>query len=930
MKKMKTAIGIVLVAALLCSSACGQEKAEVTVSTDIEKSSLDKTVEDVNVALEEGERYSNPIPDENQPYRDNSIEAQLLDGIEEKDVVQNSSRTGDPYVLRYNGKYYLYCSTDGWTCTYRCWESLDLITYTYLGEFDLLDEDGKRPEDDDEVNQGYTLECAWAPEVHYWNGQFYMYTSPHASRNLVLQSTTGLPYGDYKLVNKEFSIYNTLTDPSWFIDDNEDKWFVSTYVGSEAERIVVAKASDMATLESKTASAYLPTTNTGITGECCEGPFLFKRYGVYYMVTTGEGVGRPAYRLNYAYNVTGLGNELNIGSVGGAENWSLEIEPNVILNTEGDFYGYGHGCVVVGPDLDSYWFPYHMSRYEGVGRMLGVNRIVFSGSRMSVVGQDKETLKPSAPTFYTSYFGALSDTDKKGEVSGVIARSAGYRSYTDERTAAGEGLHEVNGQLLSGKYGADGNTVELIKTGSRFTAEYNFKDVATDGSFKCLFGGGYVTIKGQTVELYKGTEKIAEAPMLVANEETWDWSAYHSIVVTYEEGRIAVTIDGCMKIDVEATGLGNDAIGFEGAQGMQIGGASFSDHAFGSSDRDEAKMVEGSFYASNYYEAKEGESATKLSSESSLFTVETKEDEDEATYGPYLTYHIYRDALALKLAEGDRAVYKIDVAEDGLYAFEALFANSSDGSVIKVQIDEEEPTCYVIRKNDYSVNTYQTEYYESLQYQKRVIDEIKLKKGLHTLTVRAVQGDFTAIEYTMTQTSETAPEYSDTLAEKGGHDYYTNWMIKDSAHYAAFGSQSLVRFGGSDFTDYKVKVDIKTNAMMSRANKAGILLRVTEPSVFWRQTYGSGKGYFVCIDAYGISLERFDYNERLVAYYETELDQETWYTLEAECIDNTIIVYLDGKEVIRYVDPYGFACGATALYSYQAETYYKNLEISPK
>ncbi len=923
MKKItKSIISVSLASMMFLVGGCGSK----TTNTSIEVSKLDTSVEKVNVALEEKERYINPISDENQPYRDDSVESQVLEGVDESEAAQDVSKTGDPYILRYNGKYYLYVSNDSWYCNYRVWESVDLMRYTYLGEYDLLDINGNRVENDNGSNQGYDLECPWAPEVHYWNGEFYMYTSPHASGRVILKSTTGLPYGDYQVVNDNFL---SGIDGSFFIDDNEDKWFVRAY-DEEGNKnwTTVSKMTTMSTPE--TVNGYELTTKTGIGGDQVEGGFLFKRDGIYYVVSTGEGAGYPAYRLNYAYNTTGLGNELNVGSVGGEDNWSNEMEPNVILRTEGEYYGYGHGAVTVGPDLDSYWFPYHMSRESGGGRTLGINRIEFSGTRMTVIGQDKETMVPDAPAFYTSYFTALSDVDWEGAKSGVIAREAGYQSYTEERTQAGEGLHNVDGKLLSGKLASDGKSVELIKTGSRFTAEYNFKGVATDGSFKCLFGGGYVTIVGTTVELYIGTEKKAEAPMLVNGEAGWNWEAYHDIIVTYEEGRITVSIDGCTKIDVEASGLGNAAIGYEGATGTQIGGAVFSNQAFGSSDNEVAKMVEGSFYASNYYEAKEGESATEISSKSSVYTVETEGDEDTYTYALYNTHHIYKDATALKLAEGDRAVYVIDVAEDGLYSLEALFSNDSDGSVIKVQIDNEKPTCYTLAKNDYSSQEYEKEYYEALQFQKRLIDEIQLTKGLHTLTIKAVQGDYTAIEYEMNRTSETSPEYSNTLEKKAGHDYFTNWVIKENVHYAATGLRSLVRFGASDFTDYRVKVDIKTDAMVSRANKAGILLRLNQPSVYWRQTYGSGQGYFVCIDQYGVSLERFDYNERLVAYYETELDSETYYTLEAECIDNTIVVYLDGEEVIRYTDPYGFSCGAAALYSYQAATYYKNLEIIPK
>ena len=114
------------------------------------------------------------------------------------------------------------------------------------------------------------------------------------------------------------------------------------------------------------------------------------------------------------------------------------------------------------------------------------------------------------------------------------------------------------------------------------------------------------------------------------------------------------------------TGFGNGAIGYEGMiDGTYIGATVFSNQAFGSSDNDEAKIVDGSFYAANYYIAKEGESASILSSGSSTYMIEKLQGADD--------YNIYSEAEALKLAEGDRAVYKIDVPETGLYAVEGAF-----------------------------------------------------------------------------------------------------------------------------------------------------------------------------------------------------------------------------------------------------------------
>ena len=105
---------------------------------------------------------------------------------------------------------------------------------------------------------------------------------------------------------------------------------------------------------------------------------------------------------------------------------------------------------------------------------------------------------------------------------------------------------------------------------------------------------------------------------------------------------------------------------------------------------------------------------------------------------------------------------------------------------------------------------------------------------------------------------------------------------------------------------------------------------MTQPSISERQTYGSSKGYYICLSESGVSIMRFDYNEIRVAHYNVTLDAGTYYSLEAECVDNVIHVYLDGKQVLTYIDPYGFANGAAALYSNGAETYYKNLIISPQ
>ena len=63
---------------------------------------------------------------------------------------------GDPFVMRYNGMYYLYVSTKDGSVGIKCWSSPDLVNWTYEGFCS-----------NDPITRG-----AYAPEVYYYNGYF--------------------------------------------------------------------------------------------------------------------------------------------------------------------------------------------------------------------------------------------------------------------------------------------------------------------------------------------------------------------------------------------------------------------------------------------------------------------------------------------------------------------------------------------------------------------------------------------------------------------------------------------------------------------------------------------------------------------------------------------------------------------------------------
>jgi beta-xylosidase len=214
----------------------------------------------------------------------------------------------DPFVLRYNGRYYLY----GTNPDVRCWSSEDLVNWTLEGATVLEDE--------------FPELVPFAPEVVYWNGAFYMYTSPHGFGHYVLKSDS--PTGPFRKItgNVGHSI-----DFSIFIDD-DGQWY--TYWADDRGLVGCKMASPTEFGEEVLIGAYL----YGWT----EGPFIVKKDGKYHLTYTGNHFLSKGYRINAAIADHPLG--------------PYHDDPYnpVIICTEGDVVGLGHSSTVLGPDLHTH------------------------------------------------------------------------------------------------------------------------------------------------------------------------------------------------------------------------------------------------------------------------------------------------------------------------------------------------------------------------------------------------------------------------------------------------------------------------------------------------------------------------------------------------------------------------------------------------
>lgn len=257
---------------------------------------------------------------------------------------------GDPFVLRHNGRYYLYCSTKNFETGVRGWVSDDLIHYEQIT--------GEGLEKGYVSNDPCTV-TAYAPEVMYHNGYFYMVQSQGGNGHYILRSEK--PEGPFVAVTGNFG---ESIDGSFFIDDDEQMYLLR----ASNTGIRLIQLNDDLTLGSSR------TLDNTVLGGWTEGPYLLKRDGIYYLTYTGNHVTSEGYRIAYSYSSDELF----------ARDAFTEGD-TIVLNTDEEFKGLGHSSTVMGPDLDSYYLAYHnLNSSGGPNRSNNISRLSFSGTEMIV------------------------------------------------------------------------------------------------------------------------------------------------------------------------------------------------------------------------------------------------------------------------------------------------------------------------------------------------------------------------------------------------------------------------------------------------------------------------------------------------------------------------------------------------------------------
>ncbi|MDG4792315.1 family 43 glycosylhydrolase [Micromonospora sp. WMMD1082] len=276
----------------------------------------------------------------------------------------------DPHLTTFNGRYYLYPTTDGyasWSGTYyKAFSSTDLVNWTDHGV--ILDHG---------PDVSWADNSAWAPAIATRNGRYYLYFSGGAATgNTAKQlgvAVADTPTGPFRdalgqplIRSGQFS--GQAIDPMVFTDDDGQSYL---YWGQGAARVVRLNP-DMISFDPAQVRVITPPGYN-------EAAFVFKRNGIYYFMWSENDTRSEDYRVAYATGSSPLGPWTTRGVV-------LQKRPDIGIK------GPGHHSVVRAPGTDTWYVAYHrfaVPAGNGTNREVAIDRMEFNADG---------TIRPIVPT----------------------------------------------------------------------------------------------------------------------------------------------------------------------------------------------------------------------------------------------------------------------------------------------------------------------------------------------------------------------------------------------------------------------------------------------------------------------------------------------------------------------------------------------------
>ncbi|MGI6713532.1 MAG: family 43 glycosylhydrolase [Bacilli bacterium] len=561
--------------------------------------------------------------------------------------------TGDPFVFRFDGMYYLYCSSPNYAYSVMGWKSKDLIHWEQCDNG--VNEKGKVGEHD-------CLYTAFAPEVCYFNGYFYMCESRRGMGHYFLKSSS--PEGPFIPITENRA---QEIDGSLYVDSDENIYFLRA--SHNGIRMLKVDENDPDFIISSQATQI----EQAQIGAWTEGPNMFKKDGIYYLTYTGTNVTSAAYRVGYAYY-----EEQEVGGFFSSN--AFKHGGLILLNTSDEFNGLGHSCNVMGPNMDSMYIVYHnLVSVNGPYRHYNLNRLMFNGTEMMVENPSlHDNFVPQLPEFAT-----YDDTNFIIEDALKLSDQATEQRFTCEFNVKGDGKLYFSYQ--------DANNYGFIKMAISEGKNILSINKVTDGETKILAS--------------------------VTMNKTYNLAALHSYRLAHDNGRITLAFDNMEKLSFTTdTPFTGGKIGYESTAKNSY--TAFSNEAFDSSQRREFKQK--SALAASYSE----EISNLKPSSHTIYRQEFEGNGFDGTRAIKLENHADRASFRTYFAEG--GCYGLDITVPVSYLGKKIGIRIDNGAVQNCRISKYEIYDNIAKVHLTSFEVSKGEHYISLYYKGDTVEFTKI------------------------------------------------------------------------------------------------------------------------------------------------------------------------------------------------------------
>lgn len=743
---------------------------------------------------------------------------------------------GDPFIYRFNGVYYLICSTKYGERGVKGWKSVDL--YNWEPVSNGVTKDGYIVSDT--VDETFD---AWASEVYYLDGTFYLVESRNGKGHYVLSSTS--PEGPFEPITS--STIDNAIDGSLYMDI--DGSMILLTADSSVSGAVMAD--DM-----KSVSEEILIKNTTMTG-WTEGPEMLTRNGIRYYFYTGNGVTQRAYRIDYSY---GPASESIL------DGQYVSQAHNVLLNTDDDWYGLGHGCVIMGPDLDSYYLGFHNSYMEGNsgGRRFNIGRLLFNGADVMM--------------------------QHTGLYDNIMPNLPDYAEY------------DANNLVDLGDY-----KLSDFATKDSFTVEFN-----ATGSGKMIFSYvdnnnyGYLTFDGRNIEIHRvsnGNDTVANTVKTYRDYKT---EVFHSIKIGYKDGLMDVTFDYQeIANDISVGAYNGGQVGYSETF-ESLGCLIFNNTSHGDSDKETAKQEN---IPSPSYDV----SLSSLSSDSGLKKIENTFAKD-----------VVKESYEMKLAtKGDYVTYLEYTVETGTYGLDMVLHSDHSGKTVGVQVDGGEIYKWTIP--DYSRQMYKG--YMRVKVADLYLEKGNHNITIYNLEdTIAFQMLYCERNYSVSGTVyehdlKTYPEY--------GIGYPTFLDSTDEGLKTTNTARYLCTFGNGMLEDLEISCDIMLTGE-NGSGTLGLVIATDNWAFNNTDidNYKSIQGYYFALNNTKVNIIKSNYqysDESCRDIYQFKTGQT--YNIKAVKEGKILTMYVNGEKVLETFDPMGRTRGYCGLYSNFVEVTFSNMKI---